>query len=320
MFRSPRSRNGRNKRSKIKPVIQISMLIGVSIWLLYQIHHSDDKKSSVTTKISQALNNDGSTNISKLGRKVLRPKVKATEEHHQVDDEQNDGKEGSEEAGEDHESGEHEEVGENEHSDDKEDKEDKEDNEEINETKQGEEIEERVNGNKSNKQENQVVVVEDMEKKKSADMKDVEMSDPSEDEDDNDDVDQSVRGEAENDKMMDNGEDDSEENDTSGGQRPSVDHYENDTKKQTAQLVNNAPDSYFYETNAANYMKSTTNDENTKADGESEEKDENTKADSESEEKDDVSLLEEKEALTDLETLPESRTGGSINLDNAATE
>ncbi|KAI3731722.1 hypothetical protein L1987_62911 [Smallanthus sonchifolius] len=110
MFQSPRM-NAHNKGLKIKYVIQISMLLGLSKWLLYQIHHSDTKKSFVTIKISDELINDSSKDISKLGRNVLRPKVKETKEQHRANDEQSVENEGSEDV-EDHKSEEHEKVGE----------------------------------------------------------------------------------------------------------------------------------------------------------------------------------------------------------------
>ncbi|KAI3798950.1 hypothetical protein L1987_34237 [Smallanthus sonchifolius] len=260
MFNSPR-RNGRTKGFKIKHVIQITLLLGVSMWLLYQIHDSDGKKSSVTRKISQKSNNDNdsSKDIFKLGRKVLRPKVKETK----VDDEQNNENEDTEGVVEDHESDEHEEVGENEHADGKEDGEEikeheneKEDDDKGDEQtgkiqmEQSKEIKGKMDGNEQNQ----------VEKKMSPTVKEVEMSIPSEDGDD-----QSVRGEVENDKMVTNGENESVEDDTGSS---SVDHNERDLKKPTLQ----------------NYMKSSRTDNNMKS--ESEQKDE----------------LEEKNALTDLET------------------
>ncbi|KAI3794159.1 hypothetical protein L1987_36787 [Smallanthus sonchifolius] len=291
MFKSPR-RNGRTKGFKIKHVIQITMLLGVSIWLLYHIHHSDDKKSSVTTKISQKSNNDNdsSKDIYKLGRKVLRPKVKETK----VDDEQNNENEDAEGVVEDHESDEHEEVGENEHADGKED------SEEIKEH----ENEKEDDDDKGHEQTGKIQMEQSKEIKgkmdgnvKGTTIKEVLMSIPSEDVDD-----QSVRGEIENDKMMTNGENESVEDDTS--EQPSVDHNERDLKKQSTQQIDSTPDSYSYETNTANYMQSTGTNKNMKG---------------ESEQKDDAPMLEEKNALTDLETLLESETQGRVTLENEAT-
>lgn len=272
MFKSPR-RNGRNKGLRMKHVIQMSVLLGVSIWLLYQIHTSDGKKSSVTIKISdKLLNSDGSKEIFKLGRKVLRPKVKETEESHQADGEGKNENEGSEDGVEDHESEEREEGGENERADGKEDE---------NEKEFDEDIKAKLNENTRNEQN---------EKKMSTNLKDVGKSIPSDDIDDGDD-DRSVRGDVENDKIS--------------GEEPSVDQNNRDSKKQTVQRMNYGPDSDSYKTYAAKFI-STGNEKNVK--GEFEQKDEGSV------------LEEEKDALTDLETLPESGTGGSITHENAATE
>nr|GFC64553.1 dentin sialophosphoprotein-like [Tanacetum cinerariifolium] len=91
MFRQSPRRNVRNKGLKIKHTLQVSVLLGVSIWLLYQVHHSNDKKAiSVETNINEKPRNDSSKDMFKLGRKDLRPKVmemtikdsKEAEEHH----------------------------------------------------------------------------------------------------------------------------------------------------------------------------------------------------------------------------------------------
>ncbi|GJU63162.1 hypothetical protein Tco_1244997 [Tanacetum coccineum] len=122
MFRQSPRRNGRNKGLK-KNRSQISVLLCVSIWLLYQVHHSNDKKAiSVETNINEKPRNDSSKDMFKLGRKDLRPKVmetsikdsKEAEEHHV--DEQGNRKE-DEKLAHDHESEEHEEIGDNKHGD-----------------------------------------------------------------------------------------------------------------------------------------------------------------------------------------------------------
>ncbi|KAK1410345.1 hypothetical protein QVD17_36880 [Tagetes erecta] len=283
MFKSPR-RNGRNKGLRMKHVIQMSMLLGVSIWLLYQIHNSDGKKSSVTTNISYKLlnNSDGSKDIFKLGRKVLRPKVKETKEH--IDGEEKNENEGSDDVVEDRESDEHEEVGENGRADGKEDGEEMKEHE--NENEFDEEIKLKLNENTRNEQN---------EKKMNPNLKGVGKSVASDDIDDGDgDDDQSVRGEVENDKIS--------------VEQPSVDHNEHGSKNKTAQQMNYAPDSDSHKTITAKFVISTGN-ENT------------TNVKTEFEQKDDGSVLEEeKDALTDLETLPEGGTGGSITHENVATE
>ncbi|KAJ0486178.1 hypothetical protein HanHA89_Chr14g0576831 [Helianthus annuus] len=274
MFKSPR-RNGRNKGFKIKHVIQVSMLLGVSIWLLYQIHHSDDKKPSVTTKISHELDNDTIENVVvKLGRKDLRPKVKGTK----PDDEQKiETVEGRESQG-------HEEVGENERVDSKED---------VEEVK------------------NQVVGMEDTEKQMSPNLKDGKVSIPSEDVAD---------GEDENDKMMNNGENDTR----SSSKQPSVDDNEHDSKIQTEEQIDSAPDTYPNGTDRAIYLLTTGNEKSMEGDGESEAQSKTLESiQGEAEQKGDLSIQEEeKDALTDLETLPGNNGtgGGSIALENAATD
>ncbi|GJR48536.1 hypothetical protein Tco_1316639 [Tanacetum coccineum] len=133
MFRQSPRRNGRNKGLKIKHALQISVLLCVSIWLLYQVHHSNDKKAiSVETNINEKPRNDSSKDMFKLGRKDLRPKVmettikdsKEAEEHH-VDEQGNRNED--EKLAHDHESEEHEEIGDNKHGDGREDSKDNED-------------------------------------------------------------------------------------------------------------------------------------------------------------------------------------------------
>ncbi|KAJ0464583.1 hypothetical protein HanHA300_Chr14g0528981 [Helianthus annuus] len=318
MFKSPR-RNGRNKGFKIKHVIQVSMLLGVSIWLLYQIHHSDDKKPSVTTKISHELDNDTIENVVvKLGRKDLRPKVKGTK----PDDEQ---KIASVEV---RESQGHEEVGENERVDSKEDVEEikeheneneKDDDDEEEEEKGNEqtgkvEMKESDDGKKRDEQ-NQVVGMEDTEKQMSPNLKDGKVSIPSEDVAD---------GEDENDKMMNNGENESGDDMRSSSKQPSVDDNEHDSKIQTEEQIDSAPDTYPNGTDRAIYLLTTGNEKSMEGDGESEAQSKTLESiQGEAEQKGDLSIQEEeKDALTDLETLPGNNGtgGGSIALENAATD
>ncbi|XP_024979059.1 high mobility group nucleosome-binding domain-containing protein 5-like [Cynara cardunculus var. scolymus] len=126
MFRqSPRSRNGRNKGLKIKHVLQMSALFGASIWLLYQVQHTDNKKPPVTTNISKNLHKDSSNDMIKLGRKGLHPRGKETNVQdkketieHEADEEDNEKE--AEELVQGHESEDmkHDEVGENASTDD----------------------------------------------------------------------------------------------------------------------------------------------------------------------------------------------------------
>ncbi|PWA88434.1 hypothetical protein CTI12_AA090750 [Artemisia annua] len=133
MFRQSPRRNGRNKGLKIKHALLISVLLGVSIWLLYQFHHSNDKKTIlVEINVNEKPRNDSSKDMFKLGRKDLRPKVMETTikdskeavEHHVG--EQGNGNE-DEKLARDHESEEHEETGDNKYGDGREDSEDNED-------------------------------------------------------------------------------------------------------------------------------------------------------------------------------------------------
>ncbi|ERN15121.1 hypothetical protein AMTRI_Chr05g58000 [Amborella trichopoda] len=69
MFRQPSSRNQRNKGWKVKHAFQIALLLAVSIWLLYQLKHSNQKRNSdqqTNLKLSQDSENEG---IILVGRK-----------------------------------------------------------------------------------------------------------------------------------------------------------------------------------------------------------------------------------------------------------
>ncbi|KAG2695997.1 hypothetical protein I3843_07G038800 [Carya illinoinensis] len=69
MFRSSPRRNQRSKGFKVKHALQICLLLGVSIWLLYQLRNSRDKKASFGE------GNKSVSEIAKLGRKDLQPQV-----------------------------------------------------------------------------------------------------------------------------------------------------------------------------------------------------------------------------------------------------
>ncbi|XP_010248267.1 PREDICTED: midasin-like [Nelumbo nucifera] len=74
MFRQSPSRNQRSKGFKVKHALQICLLLGVCIWLLYQVKHSHDKKKAFdesTARISE--NVEIGHGILKLGRKDLNP-------------------------------------------------------------------------------------------------------------------------------------------------------------------------------------------------------------------------------------------------------
>ena len=69
MFKLSPRRNLRSKGFKVKHALQICLLLGVSIWLLYQVRHSHDKKASFGE--GKKTGNE----ILKLGRRDLRPQV-----------------------------------------------------------------------------------------------------------------------------------------------------------------------------------------------------------------------------------------------------
>ncbi|CAL9164639.1 uncharacterized protein LOC103982937 isoform X1 [Musa acuminata AAA Group] len=73
MMRQASSRNQRNKRIRVRYVLQICLLAAVCFWLLYQLKHSYDRKKSLDEHDSTILNNvvDGQLEILDLGRKDL---------------------------------------------------------------------------------------------------------------------------------------------------------------------------------------------------------------------------------------------------------
>ncbi|KAF6138686.1 hypothetical protein GIB67_009880 [Kingdonia uniflora] len=74
MFRYSSSRNQRSKGFKVKHALQICVLLAISIWLLYQVKHSHDKKKEFEQSTAKfAENGDGRNGIIKHGRKDLNP-------------------------------------------------------------------------------------------------------------------------------------------------------------------------------------------------------------------------------------------------------
>ncbi|KAK7406406.1 hypothetical protein VNO78_08030 [Psophocarpus tetragonolobus] len=69
MFRSSHQRNSRCKDFKVKRALQICVLLGVCIWMVYLVQHSRHKKTSY----SEGTNVD--SEIVKLGRKESHPNV-----------------------------------------------------------------------------------------------------------------------------------------------------------------------------------------------------------------------------------------------------
>ncbi|XP_029124227.1 uncharacterized protein [Elaeis guineensis] len=77
MLRQVSSRNHRAKGFKVKHVLQISLFLVVSVWLLYQIKHSYDSKKAYEKRISKNLPefDESRADIFRLSRKDLPHKV-----------------------------------------------------------------------------------------------------------------------------------------------------------------------------------------------------------------------------------------------------
>ncbi|CAM0875035.1 unnamed protein product [Alopecurus aequalis] len=84
MLRQSSSRNHRSRGLKLKKALQISLLVLVSVWLLYQVKHSYEKKTAVYNENND--NNDTSDvhkddqsqgEVIRLGRKDLPAKMEA---------------------------------------------------------------------------------------------------------------------------------------------------------------------------------------------------------------------------------------------------
>lgn len=82
------SRNQRSKNLKIKHVLQLLVLLAISIWLLYQLKHTYDKKYAVNSTTNNPGENPITTNdqilpqkTTKLGRKDLPQNI----ENHKSD-------------------------------------------------------------------------------------------------------------------------------------------------------------------------------------------------------------------------------------------
>ena len=70
MFKLSPRRNSRSKGFKVKHALQLFLLLGVCVWLAYQVKQSHGKKAEFRDKIK-----DGGDQILKLGRKDLKPVV-----------------------------------------------------------------------------------------------------------------------------------------------------------------------------------------------------------------------------------------------------
>lgn len=285
MFRQSPRRNGRNKGLKIKHILQISLLLGVSVWLLYQVHQSDEKKPPIPSNITKKLHNVVNKDMLRLGRKDLQPKVneptiqnKKEPEEHQAEEAGNETE--PEELVHDHE--EHEEDRENENTNG-----DEETTETEHEQIKGHENEENGAKNETVKE----VVVENKKKEdeNKTNPKPLVENVPSE---------------------QNKGPINAQNKDSSpySNMMPSVD-------LKIKKAVNG---------NSEDLMNSNGKDEKENGDNDSgvEEKEQelNENENENSDESEGGVLEEEKEALTDLGTLPESGIGGSRSTENTAAE
>ncbi|CAN6542981.1 unnamed protein product [Malus baccata var. baccata] len=78
MLKQSPSRNQRSKGFKVKHAVQISLLLAVCIWLLYQLKHSHDKKAYEESSGTISGKMQKGDAIIKLGRRDLYPRVDET--------------------------------------------------------------------------------------------------------------------------------------------------------------------------------------------------------------------------------------------------
>ncbi|XP_050364353.1 uncharacterized protein LOC126783017 [Argentina anserina] len=116
MLKKQPSRNTRTKGIRVKHVLQIVLLLGVCVWLIYQLKHSFDKKAALAENDSKtSIRTETKSEILKLGRKDLPHKDVTThlrreeeeeeeslreeeeEEKHEVEDEKHEAEEREEE-------------------------------------------------------------------------------------------------------------------------------------------------------------------------------------------------------------------------------
>ncbi|CAH1437368.1 unnamed protein product [Lactuca virosa] len=273
------------------------------------VHHSDDKTPSVPSNITNKLHNVVNKDMMRLGRKDLKPKVKQPTvfqdkkepEEHQVDEIGNETE--PEDLVHDHEREEHEDM---KHEEDHENEEETTEGEhdlikikktEVNKEEGqhsdgGEEIKEKVNEKVNNEQNKVIVLEKEDEKKMNSSMK------------------------VEN---------------VSSEVGPSVDLSTlTVSKEETIQHMNTSQDSNLMPSvdlknavsvnrNSEDSMNSNGEDENQKEQESNENENENNE-ESEVKNEEGGVLEEEKEALTDLGTLPESGIGGSRSTENTAAE
>ncbi|CAL4944128.1 unnamed protein product [Urochloa decumbens] len=90
MLRQSSSRNHRSRGLKLKKALQITLLIMVSVWLIYQVKHSFEKKVAYNEDEGKEDKDQGE--VIRLGRKDLPPKMEADSStlDEKVEDEEND--------------------------------------------------------------------------------------------------------------------------------------------------------------------------------------------------------------------------------------
>ncbi|CAN6292338.1 unnamed protein product [Urochloa humidicola] len=94
MLRQSSSRNHRSRGLKLKKALQITLLILVSVWLMYQVKHSYEKKVAYSEDEGNDLHKDDKDQGEeiRLGRKDLPQKMEADSStlDEKVEDEEND--------------------------------------------------------------------------------------------------------------------------------------------------------------------------------------------------------------------------------------
>ncbi|KAF8674340.1 hypothetical protein HU200_048169 [Digitaria exilis] len=94
MLRQSSSRNHRSRGLKLKKALQITLLVLVSVWLIYQVKHSYEKKVAYSEDEGNDLRKDGKDQgeVIRLSRKDLPPKMEADSStlDEKVEDEEND--------------------------------------------------------------------------------------------------------------------------------------------------------------------------------------------------------------------------------------
>ncbi|XP_072992403.1 uncharacterized protein [Typha latifolia] len=91
MLRQVSSRNHRSKGLRLKTALQISLLVAVTLWLLYQVKHSYDKKEYEESNSPLLIKDDGSRHeVFKFGRKVRPHREETDSRRAQIKEEENE--------------------------------------------------------------------------------------------------------------------------------------------------------------------------------------------------------------------------------------